>query len=347
MLWSDAARGLVVVALCVIAGCGRSPQQQTGPMQPGEDGSTAEQPDAASGSDGSGPGERDRSMALPDGLVASPMRTAGPITVDPETSKACPEGMVLVSGEYCPFVGHRCVDFIDEKADRCAKYVPPPLCEGKMERRRFCVDRYEYPNLAGVKPAVMMSWIEAFGACRAEGKRLCLSTEWTMACEGAERLPYPYGYTRDKKVCNIDRPRPAPEPDMDAFSIPRKTGREVARLDLRITSGALEGCVSPFGVQDMTGNVDEWVINEQHFDKVLKEGEKPPFVSGLKGGYWGPIRARCRPITPSHNEWFRFYQVGFRCCSDAQDAPDGVAERYLKKLGNYLRKTGAPSSPAP
>jgi formylglycine-generating enzyme len=284
---------------------------------------------------------------LPDGLEARPARTASPVVVDPEGNKACPEGMLLVSGEYCPFVGHRCVDFIDEKADRCAKYVPPPLCEGKLERRRFCVDRYEYPNLAGVKPAVMMDWLEAFEACRNEGKRLCLSTEWTMACEGQERLPYPYGYTRDKKVCNFDRPRPSPEPDMEAFSIPRKTGREVARLDLRVNSDALQGCVSPFGVQDMTGNVDEWVINEQHFDKVVKEGEKRPFVSGLKGGYWGPIRARCRPITPSHNEWFRFYQVGFRCCSDAQDAPDGVASRYLAKMGSYLRKSHATPSPAP
>jgi formylglycine-generating enzyme len=292
-------------------------------------------------------GGTDARSQLPDGLLARPERTAGPVMEDPDSPKACPEGMLLIAGEFCPFVGHRCVDWIDEKADRCAKYVPPPLCEGRKEDRRFCIDRYEYPNLRGVKPVVMANWFEAMEACRAEGKRLCLSTEWTMACEGQERVPYPYGYTRDKRVCNFDRPRPAPEPDMDAFSIPRKIGREVARLDLRVPSGALEGCVSPFGVQDMTGNVDEWVINEEHFDRVLKEGDKRPFVSGLKGGYWGPIRARCRPITPSHNEWFRFYQVGFRCCSDAQDGADGVAARYLSKMGETMKKTKPSSSPAP
>jgi len=284
---------------------------------------------------------------LPDGLIARPERTGAPVQEDPGGAGSCPEGMLLISGEYCPFVGHRCVDWIDEKADRCAKYAPPPLCEGHRENRRFCIDRFEYPNLRGVKPVVMSNWFEALEACRAEGKRLCLSTEWSMACEGAERTPYPYGYTRDKRVCNFDRPRPAPEPDMDAFSIPRKIGKEVARLDLRVRSGELEGCVSPFGVQDMTGNVDEWVINEEHFDRVLKEGDKRPFISGLKGGYWGPIRARCRPITPSHNEWFRFYQVGFRCCSDAQDGGDGVAARYLSKMGEFLKKTKPPSSPAP
>ena len=67
----------------------------------------------------------------------------------------------------------------------------------------------------------------------------------------------------------------------------------------------------------MTGNVDEWVVNERHFEPV-EPGKKRPYISGLKGGYWGPIRARCRPATTSHNEWFRFYQVGFRCCSDAK-----------------------------
>jgi hypothetical protein len=61
----------------------------------------------------------------------------------------------------------------------------------------------------------------------------------------------------------------------------------------------------------MTGNVDEWVVNEH------PDPDKEIDISGLKGGYFGPIRARCRPMTNSHNRWFRFYQVGFRCCADA------------------------------
>jgi formylglycine-generating enzyme len=340
--------GLIVVAVTCAAlglgvGCRRPQRREQSPAPPAASDRSA----ASAGSDfdqsrtdsGQGP--------LPDGLIAAPVRTAPPVSEDPETVKACPAGMVLISGEYCPFMGHRCVDWIDEKADRCARYVEPPICEGKIERRRFCIDRYEYPNLEGVKPVVMVNWIEAFQACEAESKRLCLSTEWTLACEGVQRLPYPYGYARDRRVCNIDRPRPVPEPDMEAFSVPRRVALEVARLDLRVETAVLQGCVSPFAVHDMTGNVDEWVINEQHFDKELKEGEKPPYVSGLKGGYWGPIRARCRPITPSHNEWFRFYQVGFRCCSDAQDTPDGVANKYMRKLGRFHTKSQSPPSPAP
>ena len=42
-------------------------------------------------------------------------------------------------------------------------------------------------------------------------------------------------------------------------------------------------------------------------------------VSTLNGGYWGPVRDTCRLTTRAHGPTFRFYQVGFRCCSDAID----------------------------
>ena len=180
---------------------------------------------------------------------------------------------------------------------------------------RFCIDRFEYPNRASVLPAVMATWEEADAACRAEGKRLCTDSEWTLACEGQTRLPYPYGYARDASACNIDRPYQLPR--FEAFAQTRQIASEVARLDQRVPSGSMPRCVSPFGVYDMTGNVDEWVVNEH--------GE--PDISGLKGGYFGPIRARCRPMTTAHNRWFRFYQVGFRCCADGSTEPGSGATR--------------------
>jgi formylglycine-generating enzyme required for sulfatase activity len=216
--------------------------------------------------------------------------------------------MLLVAGTFCPYLGHRCLEWIEEKRDRCRRYEDKPWCEGRTTEKRFCIDRFEYPNQAGALPVVMASWIEAEATCRAEGKRLCTESEWTLACEGAARLPYPYGFTRDPEACNIDRRYR--DPDFDAFSNDRAIAAEVGRLDQRVPSGSMPRCVSPFGVFDMTGNVDEWVINEE---PKTESGED---VSGLKGGYWGPIRARCRPITNSHNRWFRFYQVGFRCCAD-------------------------------
>jgi formylglycine-generating enzyme required for sulfatase activity len=211
------------------------------------------------------------------------------------------------------------VQFLNEDHDVCQRYAPDVLCEGRLQHRRFCVDLFEYPNLEGVTPAVMVDWNDARRACAVEGKRLCTVEEWEFACEGPQMWPYPYGTTRDPTACNIDRTYTLPE--MDAFSDPLKISEEVERLDKRVPSGALARCISPFGVRDMTGNVDEWVLNEA--GKV----DDKPFRSTLKGGYWGPIRARCRPITSTHNEWFSFYQVGFRCCRDAGGAAVEPAPR--------------------
>jgi formylglycine-generating enzyme len=83
-------------------------------------------------------------------------------------------------------------------------------------------------------------------------------------------------------------------------------GVEISLVDWRSPSGEMDRCASPFGVHDMTGNVDEWVVNESGH----------PYQSGLKGGYWGPVRDRCRPMTVAHDERFAFYQIGFRCCED-------------------------------
>ena len=223
----------------------------------------------------------------------------------------CPAGMVEVDGEYCPSVEQTCLAWIPptEKGapPRCAEFEPTPPCAGPAAKRHFCIDKFEFPNEAGKRPVVMKSWQEASDACRARGKRLCGDTEWTVACEGPSRLPYPYGHKRDASACNIDRAHG--EVDEKALANPATRGAEVARLWQDEASGARPACVSGYGVFDLTGNVDEWVVNE---------GGKP-FRSGLKGGYWGRVRDACRPMTTAHGETFPFYQTGFRCCADPRD----------------------------
>jgi hypothetical protein len=236
-------------------------------------------------------------------------------------AEACPPEMVEVEGDYCPYLQQKCVRWLDPPTMlQCAEFDKTSTqtqCSIKTEHKRFCIDRYEWPNQAGALPRYMASWIEAKASCEAIGKRLCGDTEWTLACEGAERKPYPYGdgYERDQKACNIDKPWIGPNAEklFDA----RTSADELARLDQREASGSRTACVSPYGVHDMVGNVDEWVVN-------VSQGGKP-FISGLKGGYWGPVRTRCRPMTTAHNETFRYYQIGFRCCGEAQSGPSGDA----------------------
>jgi len=217
---------------------------------------------------------------------------------------ACPGDMVAVEGDYCPYVEQRCIRWIDFKsAMRCAEFAPSAPCRMKTTHKKFCIDRYEWPNRAGAIPQYMTSWKEARAACNAVGKRLCTDSEWTLACEGPERLPYPYGLKRDANACNIDKPHDFPDP-VKVYD-EKTQAAELARLDRREPAGSHAQCVSAYGAVDMVGNVDEWVVNET--------GD--PFRSGLKGGYWGPVKNRCRPMTVAHEETFRYYQIGFRCCS--------------------------------
>jgi hypothetical protein len=219
----------------------------------------------------------------------------------------CPEGMRLVDGEYCPTVEQECLRWLDPDEEipmRCAEFAPTRCVSRRRRHVNVCMDEYEYPNRAGAYPQVMVSWYAARRACEARGARLCTMSEWTFACEGEQMLPYPYGQQRDDTACHFDHQRL--RPDRARLANPATSADESARLYDAVPSGQYSRCVSPFGIHDMTGNADEWTVNET--------GE--PFQSALKGGWWGPIRARCRPATISHNEGFVYYQIGFRCCAD-------------------------------
>jgi hypothetical protein len=235
------------------------------------------------------------------------------------TESACAPGMVEVEGDYCPYVEQKCLRWLDPATKlQCAEFDrtgSSARCPVKTTHKHFCIDRYEWPNKLGALPVYMASWYEAKSTCEAAGKRLCSDTEWTLACEGQDRKPYPYGdgYERDQAACNIDKPYIWPQ--AERIYDPRTSAEELARLDQREVSGSRTSCVSPYGVHDMVGNVDEWVVN------VSQAGK--PHLSGLKGGYWGPVRTRCRPMTTAHDETFKYYQIGFRCCGETQDIEAG------------------------
>lgn len=239
----------------------------------------------------------------------------------------CSEGMVEVSGNMVlepqnnPYEAGRietmqlttCTEWIQkEYPERCAKF------DGERWREmisglptkpmHYCIDRFEYPNRKGQYPLIYMSWYEARDECEEQGKRLCDEDEWTFACEGEEAKPYPYGdgYTRDGNKCVTDKRW---LPYNQRAMTPRdgdEAGYEMDRLWQGFPSGTQPDCKSDNGVYDMTGNVDEWTTS-------TRPGERP---SILKGGYWGPVRTRCRPSTRSHDQNHTFYQQGNRCCTD-------------------------------
>jgi hypothetical protein len=228
----------------------------------------------------------------------------------------CPAGMILIDTSYCPRIERRCLD--EEYSPQnhftiCHKFAPTQRCLVAEEHRRFCIDEYEYPNQKGAHPPWMVSWYDAQASCAALGKRTCYESEWVSACEGPDKTPFPYGYERDNSKCNIDNTWIPPH----LAELYGKDGaardKELSRLDQSSPSGALEQCVSGFGVHDLTGNFDEWVTADRRYDDRSE-------WAALKGGAWGHVRNACRPTTTTHPPDFTYYFIGFRCCRDAADS---------------------------
>lgn len=218
----------------------------------------------------------------------------------------CPDEMVLVEGDHCPRVVQRCVEWVEDPRTnpfaRCKVYEEPSVCKGEAAFMRFCIDRLEAAGPDGL-PLADKSWTEAKQLCESEGKRLCQEREWLFACEGEEARPYPYGFHRDPDLCNFERTE----------GLVTQKGK---LADHREPVTSNPHCLSPFGVQNMVGNIDEWVVLDvPHFSTKIP-GKK--MLSGLKGGWWGPLRNRCRPTTVDHDEIFHELQTGFRCCKDAE-----------------------------
>jgi sulfatase modifying factor 1 len=248
-------------------------------------------------------------------LTASTAASASP-------AGSCPADMAYVDTMFCDKVERDCVDVEHEKPNNltiCHRFREGSTkCLGTEERRRFCIDKYEYPNKEGAHPLWNITWFEAQASCKSRGKRLCWGSEWTAACEGPEHTPFPYGWARDHDACNIDSFFIDPRKGEGGFLFSSKNKdirhAELSRLDQSVPSGSMPRCKSGFGVHDMTGNFDEWIVSD----------EPPQHKSrwaGLKGGGWGHVRNQCRPQTYSHEpqEWYYFWS--FRCCKDAEGAP--------------------------
>jgi len=207
---------------------------------------------------------------------------------------------------------------------RCGEFKSPTVCKAPLVHKRFCIDKFEYPNVEGQLPQDWMTWYDVKSACEAKGKRLCGKSEWTFACEGPDMHPYPYGdgFHRDRTSCNTDNP--VPEEHGHQLNVKKATARNTHEGEvlhsLLVPAGSKEKCVSPFGVHDQIGNIDEYVDNPNghHWRNTgdPKHPDRGPFISGLVGGHVFGVRNACRPMTDAHNEGFSWYETGGRCCSD-------------------------------
>lgn len=220
--------------------------------------------------------------------------------------------------------------------DQCPTYCMGGECQACPEEmvlvESVCMDRYEAPNSEGELPLVMYTFVEAEAWCSARSKRLCFDDEWTLGCAGPDGHVYPYGDEHQAGVCNDDEtwlaynqdllnlwPSSASGPHVcslselfDAAAAVSSSGATAAEhveaLYQGEPSGSNTGCTNSFGAFDTCGNVEEWTRR--------RDGGEPSFHGNLKGRYWADLRT-CQNNIITHGDYFRFYEIGFRCCLDA------------------------------
>lgn len=146
----------------------------------------------------------------------------------------------------------------------------------KPDGNNFCIDKYEWPNVENEIPQTGVSWVEAKMSCIDAGKRLCTAEEWETACRGIDKTVYPYGNKYIPQKCPAE-------------------GKTVYK------SGSFRNC-NNFNVNDMTGNVWEWV-EDKHGDYPLMYG----------GTYTYAKDAHCG-LSAEGNVASRSAETGFRCC---------------------------------
>ncbi len=260
-------------------------------------------------------------VAAPSGIRVATVETPRQLMLTRDRAEGCPDGMKRVRGSYCPQVEQVCLEWVDAvgkptnapasgQTGRCGTFQQPSKCltpEAKRPFKDFCIDTYEIPNVRGQVPQSWMTWHDVKNVCESQGKRLPTRSEWTFACEGPDIHPYPYGdgFHRDRTSCNTDNSANG----IDVFKATSHDTETARRLDGLLTpSGSKPLCVSPFGVYDQVGNVDEQVVNET--------GQ--PYKSGLMGGHVFGVRNYCRPMTEAHGELFSWYETSGRCVSDVK-----------------------------
>ncbi len=261
----------------------------------------------------------------PTPTVVASASPAAPPKSEPEKPLACPADMVLVDGDYCTDLELKCKPGRSHYAKQnkktiCEEFESPTKCIGQKVKKRYCIDKYEYPNKKGERPEVMNDFPHAQKLCAKQNKRVCTETEWTMACEGPEYKPYPYGFTRDVNKCRGDRPYKFPSKQSNGVLLTHssdkvKAQKELERLWDGVPSGSQPECVSDYGVYDMPGNADELAASETpkpkgKYDNVTTGG---PWLEG--------VRNQCRPKIYDHNEGFSYYYLSFRCCAEPDQKP--------------------------
>lgn len=171
-----------------------------------------------------------------------------------------------------------------------------------VKQRKCKAPSYTPPLTTMKHPISYVDWDHANTYCAAQGLRLPTDEEWEYAARGTDGRIYPWGdYQADSFACWDSRVLDGAH----QYSIWRNYGTDFFPESCKV--GSFSKDVSPFGVMDMAGNVEEWTSTSYQPGTYAVRG-------GSKHEHNDLLRVDLsfqKSVVPT----LHYQNIGFRCAS--------------------------------